>query len=127
MSYGTRLKQIKKELKLTTEQMSAALNIPARTFGSYERDESKIPIDFLTKLCKTYNINPNWFCFESGKMFETQTPKELDEAQNEALNKLLKNPAGLNMVLRFIEVKNGNKKALDELILNLEGVKAYLG
>lgn len=127
MSYGARLKEIKKELKLTTEQMSASMDIPARTFGSYERNESKIPVDFLTKLCKIYNVNANWFCLEQGKMFaEDRNDIILSSEEQEMMDNLLKNPAGLNMILKFLEIKRGNKEAVDELMQNLQGIKAYL-
>lgn len=69
MNYSQKLKELKKILKLTTEQIANDIGIPARTLGSYERGESKIPLELLTKLSKKYSINPTWFSIDEGEMF----------------------------------------------------------
>ena len=40
---------------------------------------------------------------------------------------ILETDASREMVLKFIEIKKGNKEALDSLINNLQGIKAIYG
>ena len=91
MNYSNRLKELKKALKLTTEQLSKDLNMPARTLGSYERNESKIPLELLTKLCKEYAINPLWFSMGQGDMFITPETSQFEECDDNGVLKNFKN------------------------------------
>lgn len=69
MSTGERLKEIKKELDLTAAKLSEKLNIPARTIGSYERDEAPPNQKFLNALVEKLHINVNWFLTGHGAKF----------------------------------------------------------
>lgn len=80
--YSSRLKQLKKTLKLTTEQLATDIGMSSRTFGSYERGESKVPLELLTKLCEKYSLNPEWFALGQGEMFITQTENTLVKCDN---------------------------------------------
>lgn len=82
--YSTRLKQLKKTLKLTTEQLAMEIGMPARTLGSYERGESKVPLELLTKLCNKYSLNPEWLALGTGEMFVSQTENTLIKCDNSA-------------------------------------------
>ena len=50
------------------------------------------------------------------------TPEEI-----QGLIDILDCGASRDMVLKFIEIKHGNKEALDALIHNLQGIKAIYG
>ena len=51
----------------------------------------------------------------------------LSSAELEGLIEILNSDASRDMVLKFIEIKKGNKEALDSLICNLQGIKAIYG
>ncbi len=140
MTIGKRIKELKTILHLTSLEMANELSIPVRTIGSYERDEAQPGPKFLNALIDKFCVNINWLLSGRGNMFITKKAEkdiayiaQLQERlklTNEELNGLidiLDADASREMVLKFIEIKNGNKEALDSLIYNLQGIKAIYG
>jgi transcriptional regulator with XRE-family HTH domain len=140
MHIGKRIKELKSVLKVTSSELSRKLNIPVRTIGSYERDEAQPGPKFLNALIVEYGVNINWLLTGEGNMFISKKTeldinyianlKETFKLSNEELNGLidiLETDASREMVLKFIEIKKGNKEALDSLIYNLQGIKAIYG
>ena len=56
-----------------------------RTLGSYERGESKVPLELLTKLCNKYSLSPEWLALGTGEMFVSQTENTLVKWDNSAI------------------------------------------
>ena len=140
MTIGKRIKELKSILHLTSLEMANELSIPVRTIGSYERDEAQPGPKFLNALIDKFCVNINWLLSGRGNMFITKKAEkdiayiaQLQERlklTNEELNGLidiLDADASREMVLKFIEIKKGNKEALDSLISNLQGIKAIYG
>jgi transcriptional regulator with XRE-family HTH domain len=140
MSIGRRLKEIKLALGITSKELAENLQIPVRTIGSYERDEAQPGPKFFSAIHLKYNININWFLTGKGNMFVTdrtqadihyianlQQNLNLSPEEVEGLIDLLGSKASREMVFKFIEIKQGNKEALDSLIDNLVGIKAIYG
>ncbi len=140
MSIGKRIKEIKTTLNLTSAELAEKLQIPVRTIGSYERDEAQPGPKFLNALIETYKININWLLTGKGNMFiskkveldlnylaKLQERLNLTNDELAGLIDILDTDASRDMVLKFIEIKKGNKDALDSLILNLQGIKAIYG
>lgn len=67
--YQERIKQIRQELELSVAKLSKKIGIPERTITSYERNERVPSLEFLATLCRTFNINANWFLTGKGEMF----------------------------------------------------------
>ncbi|MBQ4123693.1 helix-turn-helix domain-containing protein [bacterium] len=137
MTIGKRLKEIKKELKITSKELADELGIPVRTIGSYERNEAQPGPKFFNNIHEKYNININWFLTGKGNMFVSEKTSadigyianlqerlNLSESEIDGLIDLLDSEASREMVFKFIEIKRGNKEALDSLIYNLQGIKA---
>ena len=140
MTIGKRIKELKAVLKITSLELAKKLDIPARTIGSYERDEAQPGPKFLNALIVKFGVNINWLLTGEGNMFISKKTeldinyianlKETFKLSNEELNGLidiLETDASREMVLKFIEIKKGNKEALDSLIYNLQGIKAIYG
>jgi len=77
-----RLKEIRKELRLTQDEFANSLGLKIRTYASYERAENEPPYSMLVKLCETYNINANWLLCGMSNMFN-QKPFEQSEDELE--------------------------------------------
>jgi hypothetical protein len=88
-------------------------------------------------LIETFQINVNWLLTGEGNMFMTSKREvdikylaQINEQLNltaeelEGLIDILDADASRDMVMKFIEIKKGNKEALDSLIQNLQGIKA---
>lgn len=67
--FGQKLKSIRKHISATQDEMANILDIPVRTYSSYEREENNPPYNMLVTLCKKHNINLNWFIADIGEMF----------------------------------------------------------
>jgi transcriptional regulator with XRE-family HTH domain len=128
---------LKISLRATSGTIADTLGIPVRTIGSYEREEAQPSPKFLAALIEKYNVNANWLLTGNGNMFlsektvldvqyvaKLQERYELSEKEISGLLELLESKASREMVLKFIEIKKGNKEALDVLINNLQGIKA---
>ncbi len=140
MGIGKRIKDIRAILHLTAGELAENVNIPVRTIGSYEREEAQPGPKFLNALIETYHININWLLTGQGSMFipkkmeidlnyiaKLQERLNLTQDEITGLIDILETDASRDMVLKFIEIKKGNKDALDSLIYNLQGIKAIYG
>lgn len=95
--YLTNLKAVKTELKKSVAKMAQELKMSARTVNSYVVGERTASLEFVTQLCKIYNVNANWFCTGEGNMFNPPQFEQVkdDLAQRmDKMEKALKN-AGL--------------------------------
>lgn len=52
-----RLTQARKEMNLTKKDAADVLNIPARTYASYELGERDLSTETLLKICKTFGLS----------------------------------------------------------------------
>ena len=124
-------------MHLTSNELAEKLNIPVRTIGSYEREEAQPSPKFLNALIENYYININWLLTGKGNMFISNRTEadinyiaqlkdrlNLSDEEISGLIDILDSDASREMVLKFIEIKKGNKDALDSLIYNLQGIKA---
>jgi transcriptional regulator with XRE-family HTH domain len=140
MTVGKRIKRLKNKLKITSSALAEKLSIPVRTIGSYERDEVPPSEKFLNALISNFHVNINWLLTGNGEMFinakdendliyinKLQDKFCLSDDEVVGLIDVLECSASREMVLRFIQIKNGNKEALDSLIYNLQGIKAIYG
>ncbi len=140
MTVGKRIKRLKNRLNLTSATLAEKLSIPVRTIGSYERDEVPPSEKFLNALISNFHVNINWLLSGIGEMFinakdendllyinKLQDKYNLSDDEVDGLLDILESSASREMVLRFIQIKKGDKEALDNLIYNLQGIKAIYG
>ncbi|MBQ9246560.1 helix-turn-helix transcriptional regulator [bacterium] len=140
MTIGKRIKELKIALKLTSGEIAAKLDIPVRTIGSYERDEAQPGPKFLSALITILGVNINWLLTGKGNMFlsekaeydlayisKMQDKFKLSDEELKGLIDILEADASREMIIKFIQIKKGNKEALDSLIYNLQGIKAIYG
>ena len=140
MSIGKRIKELKISLRVTSGALAQVLEIPVRTIGSYEREEAQPSPKFIAALIEKYNVNANWLLTGNGNMFlsektvldvqyvaKLQEKYCLSEEEIAGLLDILESKASREMVLKFIQIKKGDKEALDGLINNLQGIKAIYG
>lgn len=72
----SRLKDLRKKLRLTQEEFGYNLGLARNTIAQYESGRI-IPSNSVTlSICKTYNVNENWLLTGEGEMFNTLTPSE---------------------------------------------------
>lgn len=90
-----RIKELRKNLKLTQQEFADALNIKRGAVANYEIGRNE-PIDAVISLiCKTFNVNEEWLRSGAGDMFlelpeEAAYVSELLEDSDNDLYKLIK-------------------------------------
>ena len=55
-----RLKELRKEQKLTQKELAKAINVAPSTIGDYEKRNKPIATPFLYDICKKYNISADY-------------------------------------------------------------------
>ena len=137
MTISRRLREFRAKNRLTSAELANILGIPARTIGSYERDEVAPGTKFYELMIEKFNININWLLTGIGTMFINQ---DIDDDNNsisqlqdeirftneemDILINMLKSESSRDMLKKFVEIKQGRREALDILIANLKGIKA---
>lgn len=59
---GLRLKEIRKELKITQEKLASKFNTTHSAISAYENGITLIPTIFLVEFAKISNVSLNYFC-----------------------------------------------------------------
>lgn len=55
-----RLKDLREDKDLLQKDVAKLINIPTRTYSSYENEERSLPIDILKKLAIFYNTSSDY-------------------------------------------------------------------
>lgn len=71
-----RLKQIRKELKLTQKDFSDRLGIQRNAIANCESGRAELSGAVISLICRTYNVNEAWLRTGKGEMFATRTRDE---------------------------------------------------
>ena len=88
--YAENLKKIRKLLGLSVNEFADKLNVSARTLGSYERNERGCSVDLVTQLCKTLNVNANWFVTGEGEMFNAAQSEPSNDELAQKVRQILR-------------------------------------
>lgn len=71
-----RIRELRKVLNLTQEELGKRLGIKRNTIATYESGRNE-PIDAVISLiCREFNVNEEWLRNGTGEMFIEQTPYE---------------------------------------------------
>ena len=66
---NTRLKEVRKALKLSQAQMGAALGITNTAVSKIENGENSLTDQVMKLLCREFNVNEHWLRNGDGEMF----------------------------------------------------------
>lgn len=131
-----RFQNIVKTLNLKQSDIAAKLNISRQYVNNCYHGREKLSEEKLLEFSKAYKINLHYYFTGEGNMFlnsDTEYKNTLEDLKQkfnlsdedfECLIELLNSGISRDMILKFIQVKKGNKEALEALINNLNGIKA---
>lgn len=71
--YSSKLKEIRKSLNLSQEDMANQTGTTYRAYTSYERGDRKPSFEFLEKLALKFDVNLNWLIASKGELFISDT------------------------------------------------------
>ena len=55
-----RMAEIRKKKKISQAKIAEMLQIPQQQYCRYENGQNEIPVRYVIKLCKFYNISSDW-------------------------------------------------------------------
>lgn len=82
--YADNLRELRKELKVSAQQMADKLGVSQGSIAQYESGKREPNFRFISRLNEVYNVNLNWFVSGQGKMFIGQDKTDhtgIDEVQ----------------------------------------------
>lgn len=71
-----RIKELRKALGLTQQQLANILGLKQNTIALYEMGRNNPTEQTITTLCREFKVNEEWLRYGNGEMFKAQT---LDE------------------------------------------------
>ena len=74
-----RIKELRKELRLTQREFADELKISRGNIGAYEVGKNAPSDAVVSLICKTFNVNEDWLRSGAGNMF-LELPEEDEEA-----------------------------------------------
>jgi transcriptional regulator with XRE-family HTH domain len=112
-TYGHRLKEIRKQLNMSQEEMALNLGLAPRTYAAYERNENKPTLSMLDMLNLNFDVNLNWLVSNKGEMFNSapensatqtkQDKKELAELIKETLIEMILEKGGQELLNKLLK------------------------
>ena len=62
MNYAERIRGLREDSDKTQAEIAELLKVGQRTYCDYELGRTRIPIDSLIKLAKSYNVSMDYIC-----------------------------------------------------------------
>lgn len=112
MEIGEKIKKIRKEKKMTLEQLGYKIGLKKSTVSVYEKGGINIPIDNLRKIADALDVNINYF-LNNDKQFEDENFVDtsiLNDKQLKELDTIL----ATNNVM-FFKGNNQNEDAVKSM------------
>ena len=62
MKYAERIRALREDHDMTQSQVAQLLKVGQKTYSDYELGKTRIPVDSLILLAKTYNVSLDYIC-----------------------------------------------------------------
>ena len=100
------LQQLRKEARLSQDQISDALRIPKRTYGSWERNERQPDFEMLCKIADYFNVTTDYLLGRTPMEIEAihGEPPPLPEGQMEFVFEPEETPTADELERKIIDV-----------------------
>lgn len=79
MTQGERIREVRKELKLTLEKFGDKLGVGKGAISAIENETRNLTEQMAKSICREYNVNYDWLMYEEGEMFSDLPQTVLDE------------------------------------------------
>lgn len=79
MTQGERIREVRKELKLTLEKFGDKLGVGKGAISAIENETRNLTEQMAKSICREYNVNYDWLMYEEGEMFSDLPKTILDE------------------------------------------------
>ena len=79
MTQGERVREIRKNLKLTLEEFGKNLNVQRSAISKIENGDRILTDRMIRDICREYHVNYDWLVYGDGDMFEDLSGTVLDD------------------------------------------------
>lgn len=115
-----RIKELRKALGLTQQQMADKLGIKRGTVATFEVSRVSVPSDAAVMLiCKTFNVREEWLRTGEGEMFEPVEEREALERELQELFHGQPEPFKTRLITSLLHLDLESWRALEEFIAGL--------
>jgi transcriptional regulator with XRE-family HTH domain len=73
MSFGNKLKQLRKQYRLTQQQMSEKLLMEQSNYSHYETDKTIPTADIIMRVAQTFNVTLDWLMQPDGNQINFES------------------------------------------------------
>jgi len=87
---GSRLKKIRKELKLSQEEFGKQIGLTRAAIAAVEADNNKFSNDVLCKLILTFDVNVNYLLVGKGNIFNAPEFEQVKDELAQQVRKILR-------------------------------------
>lgn len=87
---GSRVRQARRQMSLTQEELAEKMGISASFLGHIERGSRVASIETLVGLCNVLNVTPEYLLSASLHSFDASMPEGLSEGERAKLNEFLR-------------------------------------
>ena len=82
ISFGKRLTEVRKDKKLSQDELAKKLDMQGAVIGRYERDEVKPSIEVAAKIAQALGVSLDYLVGNSDMLLEADVIKRIQEIQN---------------------------------------------
>lgn len=87
---GSRLKEIRKQLQLSQEELGKQLGLTRAAIAAVEADNNKFSNEVLCKLILTFNVNVNYLLVGKGSVFNASEFEQVQPELAQEVRKILR-------------------------------------
>ena len=115
MTFGERLKKVRKALDLTQQRFADRLGMKQNTIATYEMNRTNPSEPAIKSICREFNVNEEWLRTGSGEMFVSL----LEESVDELIRERGLDDFDRQIILEFIKLKPEERDVVKKYVRNL--------
>lgn len=119
----TRIKELRKKLRLTQQSFADALGMKQNTIASYEIGRIEPSDPTIKHICKEFNVNETWLRTGEGEMFALRTRREAVQDFVDNLNLLPDDDFKVRLISTLAELDEKYWVMLADIAKKLSGQK----
>lgn len=120
MTYGERVKEIRKSKNLTLEKFGEPLGVTKQTVSRIENGVNNLTDQMIKAICLTYNVNEDWIRTGEGDMYLDLPP---EDEYFKAATLLSNDPDVRDVMIAYWKLDDISKTALKQFIKNIVDAK----
>ena len=112
----SRLKELRKKLRLTQAEFGYNLGLARNTIAQYESGRIIPSNSVILSICKAYNVSESWLLTGEGEMFNTRTPSQEIEDFLNTLSIAGDDNFKKRLILHLAQMKDSDWERLEQVL-----------